>query len=126
MADDKKVPTPAAAPTGLEAALAQLAAGQLEMAKAIAKLAEKQTVAVMTEAVPAAPEPLAEEYKGKRTYTLNAPHYRQGVRYEVGDTITVENEKPSKTWEPVGAAPKKAAPQGVVLPSVKRAADAEL
>jgi len=42
--------------------------------------------------------PLAEQYKGAKTYRLTQRHYRRGMLYEVGEQITVTDERPSKTW----------------------------
>lgn len=48
--------------------------------------------------------------KGVAKYRLKAPHYRQGRYYKVGDVITVEDEKPSKTWERIDDAKTQPAP----------------
>ncbi len=104
MADDKKTPqAPAAAPTLLEQILAQLVAGQAQMATAIAALAAKDAPIADVPYVRPAPAPLAPEHKGKKTYRIRAAHYRAGVLYDVGSLITVEDEKPSKTWDLVTA-----------------------
>lgn len=41
-------------------------------------------------------------YAGKKTYRMTEPHYRKGKYYPAGSLITVVDEKPSVTWEPVG------------------------
>lgn len=35
------------------------------------------------------------------TFKLTEPYYRQGVMYLAGQTITIENEVPGKSWERV-------------------------
>ena len=45
---------------------------------------------------------LPEKYRGTKTYRIGpAGHYRLGRSYLPGETITVTDEVPSKTWTPV-------------------------
>lgn len=46
-----------------------------------------------------------EKFRGTKSYTLKQPHYREGTYFGAGQTITVTDEKPSRTWEPVKARP---------------------
>jgi hypothetical protein len=39
--------------------------------------------------------------KGKRTYVLTQPHYRNGRLYQAGEKITVVDEAPGRTWVPL-------------------------
>jgi hypothetical protein len=39
--------------------------------------------------------------KGKRTYVLTQPHYRNGRLYAAGEKITVVDEAPGRTWVPI-------------------------
>lgn len=122
MADEKKtlpssgiVPAvAAAAPSMLEQILAQLVAGQEKMAAAVSALAAKDEPASDVPYVRPPPRPLAPEHKGPKTYRIKAAHYRAGVLYDVGSLITVTDETPSKTWEPV--TPESEAKAAVPVP----------
>ena len=41
---------------------------------------------------------------GQKTYRLTLPHYRRGRYYPAGESITVTDEKPSKSWVEMKAA----------------------
>lgn len=61
-----------------------------------------------------------EKYRGTFTYLLKQPHYRSGDYLQAGETITVTDEKPSRTWEPVqprAAVVQARAPEKVDRPS---------
>ncbi len=53
-------------------------------------------------------KPVPAEYLGSKTYKLTQPHDRQGKMFQPGDSITVVNETPGKTWVPVKAEKSKA------------------
>lgn len=42
---------------------------------------------------------LPEKHKGTKTYRLRERYYRNGRLYEAGDTITLHDEAPGRTWE---------------------------
>lgn len=123
MSDDKYPSKHAPAPSQMEALLSQLVAAQVETGKALSVLAGRQPVPEATP--PTEPEPLAEEHKGTKTYRINAPHYRAGVLYSVGDAITVTDEKPSKTWDLISGT-KKVEPVKAAVLKRPSALDAEL
>lgn len=43
----------------------------------------------------------ARRVKGKATFIISAPHYRDGVLYPAGTAVTIDGEIPSKTWKKV-------------------------
>jgi hypothetical protein len=46
-----------------------------------------------------------EAFKGTITYRLTQAHYRRGRLYGAGETITVTDERPGKSWVAVKAVP---------------------
>ena len=121
--DDKK------APVGDER-IAQLEAEKAELEK---KLAALVGVAAVHESEPhftnAKGQRVPERFKGKKTYRLGAPHYREGVYMPAGELITVTDETPSRTWSEVNkdaaptpeATPKPSARGSATMPTVRPA-----
>jgi hypothetical protein len=45
------------------------------------------------------------EYQGAKSYRLTEKHYRDGRLFEAGAKVTVTNEEPGTTWEPIAFDP---------------------
>lgn len=88
----KSPPAPAVDVAALQARIAQL----------------ENALAAKAPTIPA-PFTLPEKYKGTKSYTVQAKHYRQGRMFEPGEVITVTDEVPSRTWVPFEV-PKVVAP----------------
>lgn len=41
---------------------------------------------------------LPAQFKGTKSYRLTQQHYRKGRMYQPGEIITVENERPGRSW----------------------------
>jgi hypothetical protein len=54
-------------------------------------------------------KPCLPEHKGTKSYRLTETHYRDGRLYSAGEMITVTDEKPGTTWEPLDAKEVEAA-----------------
>lgn len=95
--------------------------------RARAEKAEAELAALKAQVAAAATPPPKQlgVVPGVVTYRLAQPHYRRGAWYQAGDTITVTDEKPGKTWVRVDAkAAAVAAP--VESPAKSRPSDISL
>lgn len=104
------------------ARLAQLEAIVMEQAALIKELKASPAAAKASSKSGKLPA----EFKGAKTYRVTQPHYRKGQYFEVGQHITVIDERPSKTWVLLEAAvPEKKFVDAPVQP-MARASDQQL